>query len=64
MGYEVKKTEHAGPKRGTGAFWGRKREAKKERSRTRRKNWQQEIWEEVKRETGDYDSGVPMFGCC
>ncbi len=43
MGYEAKKTEHAGAKHGNGAYWGRKREAKKESSRTRRKNWQREI---------------------
>jgi len=47
MGYEAKKTEHAGPKRGNGAYWGRKWDAKKESSRTRRKNWQQEIRSEL-----------------
>ena len=30
MGYEAKKTEHCGPKRGNGAYWGHKWEAKKE----------------------------------
>ena len=29
MGYEAKKTEHSGPKRGNGAYWGYKWEAKK-----------------------------------
>jgi hypothetical protein len=29
MGYEAKKTEHCGPKRGNGAYWGYKWEAKK-----------------------------------
>jgi len=24
MGYEAKKTEHAGPKKGNGAYWGAK----------------------------------------
>jgi hypothetical protein len=28
MAYRVKKTEHAGPKRGRGALWGTKFEAK------------------------------------
>jgi hypothetical protein len=28
MGYEAKKTEHSGPKRGNGAYWGYKCEAK------------------------------------
>jgi hypothetical protein len=47
MGYEAKKTEHAGPKRGAGAYWGRKWEAKKESSRRRRKNGQREIRQEL-----------------
>jgi hypothetical protein len=49
MGYEAKKTEHSGPKRGNGAYWGDKWEAKKESSRTRRKNWQREIRDELAR---------------
>jgi hypothetical protein len=36
MGYEAHKTEHAGPKRGSGAYWGRKVEAKHESNRKRR----------------------------
>ena len=28
MGYQAKKTEHSGPKRGNGAYWGYKCEAK------------------------------------
>ncbi len=43
MGYEVKKTEHCGPKRGNGAYWGYKWEAKKESNRIRRENWKREI---------------------
>jgi hypothetical protein len=43
MGYEAKRTEHCGPKRGNGAYWGRKWEAKKESSRIRRQNWKREI---------------------
>jgi hypothetical protein len=39
MGYEAKKTEHSGPKRGSGAYWGYKRDAKKESNRVRRTNW-------------------------
>jgi hypothetical protein len=49
MGYEAKKTEQAGPKSGSGAYWGRKWEAKKESSRARRKNWQREIRQELGR---------------
>jgi hypothetical protein len=41
-----KKTEHAGPKHGKGAFWGPKAEAKKQSSRTRRQNGKREIREE------------------
>jgi len=51
MGYEVKKTEHAGPKRGKGAYWGRKWEAKKESSRRRRKDWRREIRTNLDRES-------------
>ncbi|MCD6150706.1 MAG: Bro-N domain-containing protein [Deltaproteobacteria bacterium] len=36
MGYEAKKTEHAGSKKGNGAYWGRKKDAKKESNRARR----------------------------
>jgi hypothetical protein len=39
MGYEAKKTEHAGAKHGNGAYWGYKWEAKKESNRVRRENW-------------------------
>lgn len=43
MDYEAKKTEHCGPKRGEGAYWGYKWEAKKESNRIRRENWKREI---------------------
>lgn len=43
MGYEAKKTEHAGAKHGNGAYWGYKWEAKKESNRIRRENWKREI---------------------
>jgi len=36
MGHEAKKTEHAGAKKGQGAYWGRKVAAKKESNRRRR----------------------------
>lgn len=38
MAYEAKKTEHAGSKKGNGAYWGRKIAAKKESNRKRREN--------------------------
>jgi hypothetical protein len=37
MAYGAKKTEHAGPKKGHGAFYGREDAAKKASSRRRRK---------------------------
>jgi hypothetical protein len=36
MAYRVKKTEHAGPKKGRGALWGQKAEAKRASNRRRR----------------------------
>jgi len=36
MANQAKKTEHSGPKKGSGAYWGRKKAAKKESSRARR----------------------------
>jgi hypothetical protein len=36
MANQVQKTEHSGPKKGSGAYWGRKKEAKKESNRGRR----------------------------
>lgn len=36
MGYEAKKTEHSGAKKGCGAYWGRKADAKKQSNRKRR----------------------------
>jgi hypothetical protein len=36
MAFKVKKTEHAGAKKGNGAYWGRKVDAKRESNRRRR----------------------------
>jgi len=36
MANKAKKTEHSGPKKGAGAYWGRKNAAKKESNRLRR----------------------------
>ena len=36
MGCEVKKVEHTGSKKGYGAYWGRKANAKKQSNRKRR----------------------------
>jgi hypothetical protein len=36
MAGRARKTEHAGPKKGAGAYWGRKVDAKRESNRIRR----------------------------
>jgi hypothetical protein len=38
MGYTAKKTEHAGAKHGSGAYWGPKQDAKKESNKLRRRD--------------------------
>jgi hypothetical protein len=38
MAYNAKKTEHTGPKKGSGAFYGRKADAKTASNRRRREN--------------------------
>ncbi len=38
MAYKAKKTEHSGSKKGHGAYYGRKRDAKRESARTRRRD--------------------------
>ena len=47
MGYEAKKTEHAGAKHGSGAYWGPKKDAKKESNKVRRRNWKREVREKL-----------------
>lgn len=43
MGFVAKKTEHAGAKHGVGAFYGRKKAAKKQSNRIRRENFKREV---------------------
>ena len=38
MAYKVRKTEHSGPKKGSGAYWGPKMNAKRESNRQRRRD--------------------------
>jgi len=38
MAGRARKTEHAGPKKGRGAYWGRKADAKRESNKVRREN--------------------------
>jgi hypothetical protein len=43
MAHNAKKTEHAGPKKGRGAFYGRKAEAKRQSNRRRREDAKLEV---------------------
>jgi hypothetical protein len=43
MAYRAKKTEHTGAKHGNGAYWGPKKEAKKESNTLRRRQWKQAL---------------------
>lgn len=47
MAFQAKKTEHAGAKHGSGAYWGPKKDAKKESSKVRRRNWKREVREKL-----------------
>jgi hypothetical protein len=47
MAYKVKKTEHTGAKRGRGALWGTKFEAKSGSRKIRRRNARRLIHEEL-----------------
>jgi len=47
MGYEAKKTEHCGPKRGNGAYWGYRWDAKQESNRIRRENDKRDVRDAV-----------------
>ena len=63
MGYEARKTEHSGPKRGNGAYWGYRWDAKKESNRIRRENWKREIRDRgAAAETGS--AAPPASGAC
>lgn len=65
MGYEAKKTEHAGPKKGNGAYWGPKEDAKKESNRIRRRNARQSIGEELSADgTLPPESGTTHVAYC
>jgi hypothetical protein len=43
----AKKTEHAGAKHGSGAYWGPKKDAKKESNTIRRRDEKQELHEQL-----------------
>jgi hypothetical protein len=46
MAGRARKTEHAGAKRGRGAYWGRKAEAKRESNKVRRENAKRAVRQE------------------
>ena len=48
MSSRVSKTEHAGPKKGQGAHWGRKKVAKAGSKRVRRERGKEEVREELR----------------
>jgi hypothetical protein len=58
MGYEAKKTEHCGPKRGNGAYWGYRWDAKKESNRIRRENAKREIRAAIVDAGNEADGGM------
>jgi hypothetical protein len=55
MAYKAKKTEHSGSKKGCGAYWGPKRDAKRESSRARRQAAQGQVM-------ADADKGCILHG--
>ena len=59
MGYEARKTEHAGPKHGNGAYWGYRWDAKKESNRIRRENAKREVRDAVRDAGNKADSEEP-----
>jgi len=46
MAQRARKTEHSGPKKGSGAFWGRKWEAKQQSNRRRREQTRRIVQQE------------------
>lgn len=55
MAQRSRKTEHSGPKRGSGAYWGRKAEAKRESNRRRREGDKRAVADKL-------DKGVRLKG--
>lgn len=47
MGHRAKKAEHSGPKKGRGAYYGRKADAKHESSKARRKQAEKDLVSEL-----------------
>ena len=47
MAYKAVKTEHSGAKHGNGAYWGPKKDAKKESNKVRRRNGKRSVKQEL-----------------
>jgi len=47
MEYQAKKTEHTGAKHGSGAYWGPKKDAKKESNKIRRRDEKHALREQL-----------------
>ena len=47
MAYKATKTEHTGAKHGSGAYWGPKRDAKKESNKLRRRSGRRQVTREL-----------------
>jgi len=60
MAYQAEKTEHAGAKYGSGAYWGPKRDAKKESNKVRRRNWNHKVREELTEGACQQRSCIPF----
>lgn len=54
MAGKAKKTEHAGPKKGSGAYWGRKGDAKRESNRVRRERAKRTVWQGLTDSAGEW----------
>lgn len=59
MGYKAKKTEHGGSKKGSGAYWGHKADAKRESNRVRRRTAKRAM-AEVATEEAMIPEGAPF----
>ena len=59
MANQAQKTEHSGPKKGRGAYWGRKTDAKLESNRVRRETDKAEANPESCGRESDQDAADP-----
>lgn len=60
MGSQANKTEHSGSKKGSGSYWGRKTDAKKQSNRKRREQ-DKEIYQEKMRKFIEQTAGQYTF---